>query len=40
MWATRNRIAHGYTQIDLDMIRSTVNRDVPQLERSLRDEID
>lgn len=39
MWATRNRIAHGYAHIDLEMIRSTVEHDVPEVERRLRAEI-
>jgi uncharacterized protein with HEPN domain len=39
MWATRNRIAHGYIRIDLEMIRSTVERDVPMVESRLRTEL-
>jgi len=35
MWATRNRIAHGYAFVDGDVIRATVARDVPELEASL-----
>jgi uncharacterized protein with HEPN domain len=39
MWATRNRIAHGYIHIDLELIRTTVERDIPMVERRLRAEI-
>lgn len=39
MWATRNRIAHGYAHVDLEMIRSTVEHDIPEVERRLRAEI-
>ena len=37
MWSTRNRIAHGYAYIDLRVIRATVEHDVPEFERRLRD---
>ncbi len=36
MWATRNRIAHGYAFIDLEIIRSTVEKDLPAFEAELR----
>lgn len=39
MWATRNRIAHGYAYIDLPTITNTVIRDVPELERILTAEL-
>lgn len=39
-WATRNRIAHGYIHIDLEMIRATVERDIPMVEGRLRAEIE
>lgn len=29
MWGMRNRIAHGYLLIDADIVRSTLERDVP-----------
>ena len=29
MWGMRNRIAHGYMLVDPDIIRSTLERDVP-----------
>lgn len=35
IWATRNRIAHGYAYIDHDMIRATVERDLPGFEKVL-----
>ena len=38
MWATRNRIAHGYAYIDLAIIRSTVEQDLPAFESALRAE--
>jgi uncharacterized protein with HEPN domain len=36
MWATRNRIAHGYTYISLTLITGTVERDLPAVEAKLR----
>jgi len=36
MWATRNRIAHGYAYVDLAIIRATVEHDLPAVERKLR----
>lgn len=39
IWATRNRIAHGYAYIDLSIIRSTVEQDLPGFEQKLRDSI-
>lgn len=36
IWATRNRIAHGYAYIDLTLIRSTVEQDLPAFESKLR----
>lgn len=29
MWGMRNRIAHGYLLVDADIVRLTVERDVP-----------
>lgn len=40
MWATRNRIAHGYAYVDLAIIRATVERDVPLVEQKLRGYLD
>lgn len=39
-WATRNRIAHGYAHIDFAIIRATVDRDLPQVEKALLAELD
>ena len=39
IWATRNRIAHGYSSIDHAIIRATVERDLPPLEAALRREL-
>nr|WP_155842360.1 HepT-like ribonuclease domain-containing protein [Agromyces luteolus] len=36
IWATRNRIAHGYAYIDLTIIRDTVEQDLPEFEDKLR----
>lgn len=40
MWATRNRIAHGYAFIDLAIIGATVDRDLPWFEAALQQELD
>lgn len=37
VWATRNRIVHGYVDVDMNIVRLTVDSDLPGLERSLRD---
>lgn len=36
MWATRNRIAHGYAYIDMSIVTATVTHDLPWLEDRLR----
>ena len=36
IWVTRNRIAHGYTYIDLAIIRDTVEHDLTEFEHLLR----
>jgi len=36
IWATRNRIAHGYAYIDLTLIRNTIEQDLPEFEQQLR----
>jgi uncharacterized protein with HEPN domain len=36
IWATRNRIAHGYAFIDRAVITATVNNDLPGFEASIR----
>ena len=32
----RNRVTHGYFDIDLDVVWNTVARDIPKLEESIR----
>lgn len=39
IWATRNRIAHGYAYVDMDLIAATVEQDLPGLETALRLEL-
>ncbi len=39
IWATRNRIAHGYAYVDLRIIRNTIEQDLPDFERRLRESI-
>lgn len=39
MWATRNRIAHGYAHVDLTIIRATVEQDLPGVETALNAEL-
>jgi uncharacterized protein with HEPN domain len=36
IWATRNRIAHGYAFIDRAMITATVKNDLPDFEAAIR----
>ena len=36
IWATRNRIAHGYAYVDLRLIRDTVEQDLPEFEGKLK----
>jgi uncharacterized protein with HEPN domain len=38
VWATRNRIAHGYAHVDLAIIRLTIETDLPDVERALKAE--
>jgi len=40
MWATRNRIAHGYAFIDFSIIEATVEEDLPEIERAINAELD
>lgn len=35
IWATRNRIAHGYAHADVGVIRDTAENDLPDLEKQL-----
>jgi uncharacterized protein with HEPN domain len=36
IWATRNRIAHGYAVVDRAMIKATVDNDLPVFEATVR----
>lgn len=37
MWATRNRIVHGYVRIDPNIIATTLSHNVPQMTSILSD---
>jgi uncharacterized protein with HEPN domain len=37
MWGIRNRIAHGYTLVNLDIIRETMAVDVPAMAGAIED---
>ncbi len=39
MWGMRNRIAHGYLLVDSDIVRQTVEVDLPDIIRMIRREI-
>ena len=39
MWGMRNRIAHGYLLVSSDMVRQTVEVDLPDIIRMIRREI-
>ncbi len=39
VWATRNRIAHGYAHVDIAIIRATVELDLPGVETALNAEL-
>lgn len=39
MWGMRNRIAHGYLIVDSDIVRQTVQVDLPDIIGVIRDEI-
>lgn len=36
VYLMRNRVAHGYFSVDLDVIWKTFERDIPELEREIR----
>lgn len=40
MWGMRNRIAHGYLLIDTDIVRSTLERDVPGIINRIRNALE
>ncbi len=39
IWGTRNYLAHGYAIVDIQMIAETVQNDLPEFERVLREEL-
>jgi len=39
MWGMRNRIAHGYLLVDSDIVRQTVEVDLPDIIRMIRRDI-
>ena len=36
IWSTRNRIAHGYAAVDGEILRATIDNDLPAFEDALR----
>ena len=40
MWATRNRIAHAYNLLDMDIVAATIEQDIPGLIAKLTDALD
>ncbi|MCL2736556.1 MAG: DUF86 domain-containing protein [Propionibacteriaceae bacterium] len=36
MWGMRNRIAHGYMLVDTDIVRKTVQQDIPTIIKRIR----
>jgi uncharacterized protein with HEPN domain len=39
MWGMRNRIAHGYLLVDTDIVRRTLEHDIPPIMASIEDEL-
>ena len=39
MWGMRNRIAHGYLLVDSDIVRRTIEVDLPDILRMIRREL-
>ena len=39
MWGMRNRIAHGYLLVDTDIVRRTVQHDIPPIMASIEAEL-
>lgn len=39
MWAMRNRIAHGYLLVDSDIVRQTIEIDLPDIVRVITREL-
>ena len=40
IYAMRNRVAHGYFKVDLDMIWKTIHADLPQLHAQIKQLLD
>jgi uncharacterized protein with HEPN domain len=40
MWGMRNRIAHGYLLINADIVRQTIQDDIPQIVATITAELD
>ena len=40
IWGMRNRIAHGYLLVDTDIVRRTVEHDIPPILTSIEAELD
>lgn len=36
MYTMRNRVSHGYDQVDLEIVWKTIQRDLPQLHRQVQ----
>ena len=39
MWGMRNRIAHGYMLVDTDIVRRTLEHDIPPILASIEAEL-
>ena len=39
MWGMRNRIAHGYLLVDTDIVRRTLDHDIPPIMASIEAEL-
>ena len=39
MWGMRNRIAHGYLLVDTDIVRRTLEHDIPSIMASIESEL-
>jgi uncharacterized protein with HEPN domain len=40
IFATRNRLSHGYFDVDLHVVWQVVSRELPPLQRALRELVD
>ena len=39
MWGMRNRIAHGYMLVDADIVRKTIEKDIPTIVERIRSKL-